>query len=42
MVAGTFLDGEELDAGKPVKLALGAEVVFGDEFVAKFVVQDIL
>jgi len=26
---GTYVDGEELTAGTPCKLALGAEVIFG-------------
>ena len=38
---GTFVDGEELTAGTPTKLASGAEVVFGDEFLCKFVLEEI-
>jgi len=38
---GTFLDGEELTAGTPCKLPQGAEVVFGDEFLCKFVLEEI-
>jgi len=38
---GTFLDGEELTAGTPAKLAPGMEIVFGDEFLCKFVFEEI-
>ena len=33
--------GEELAPGKPAKLERGAEVVFGDEYLAKFVLETV-
>ena len=36
---GTFLDGEECLPGKPTRLTPGVEIIFGDEFMAKFVLE---
>jgi pSer/pThr/pTyr-binding forkhead associated (FHA) protein len=33
---GTFIDGEELLPGVPTQLVVGGEVIFGDEFLARF------
>ena len=33
---GTFIQGEELQAGVAYPLEEGAEVIFGDEFLARF------
>lgn len=33
---GTFIDGEELLPGVPTQLLVGGEVIFGDEFLARF------
>ena len=33
---GTFIDGEELLPGVPTRLLVGGEVIFGDEFLARF------
>ena len=33
---GTFIDGEELAAGQPFELKPGGEVIFGDEFLARY------
>ena len=32
----TFIDGEELLPGVPTQLVVGGEVIFGDEFLARF------
>lgn len=33
---GTFIDGEELLPGVPTQLMVGGEVIFGDEFLARY------
>jgi hypothetical protein len=39
LACSTFLDGEELAAGAPVPLNAGSELVIGDEFLCKFIVE---
>lgn len=38
---GTFVNGKQLTPAKPEKLPIGSEVVFGDEFLARFELRDI-
>mmetsp|Transcript_10056 Transcript_10056/g.11743 ORF Transcript_10056/g.11743 Transcript_10056/m.11743 type:complete len:170 (-) Transcript_10056:509-1018(-) len=33
---GTYVNGKQLTAAKPEKLPLGSEIVFGDEFLARY------
>lgn len=37
---GTFIDEKELSARTPTPLALGSEVIFGDTFLAKFILEE--
>lgn len=37
---GTFIDGEELLPGVPTQLVVGGEVIFGDEFLARYELVD--
>lgn len=37
---GTFIDGTELKPSSPTPVALGAEVIFGDTFLAKFLLEE--
>ena len=38
---GTFVDGVELAPGQPVRLSAGAEVIFGDEKLCRFVLEQV-
>lgn len=38
---GTWVDGVDLEPGKPTLLSAGSEVVFGDEHLCKFALEEI-
>jgi pSer/pThr/pTyr-binding forkhead associated (FHA) protein len=37
---GTFIEEEEIEANTPNELPLGAEIIFGDTFLAKFCLEE--
>mmetsp|Transcript_11667 Transcript_11667/g.15855 ORF Transcript_11667/g.15855 Transcript_11667/m.15855 type:complete len:173 (+) Transcript_11667:128-646(+) len=38
---GTFLNGRQLTPAKPEKIPLGSELIFGDEFLARFELREV-
>mmetsp|Transcript_44400 Transcript_44400/g.74033 ORF Transcript_44400/g.74033 Transcript_44400/m.74033 type:complete len:167 (-) Transcript_44400:161-661(-) len=38
---GTFVNGKQLTPAKPEKLLVGSELIFGDEFLARFELREI-